>query len=138
MAHEPAPYGLARLWRVLTATGTPHAIAPSELGEYLALWQEDPAHADAIFPEVARHLAGGCAACDRFSIDLLIALVQTQRIVDALRRQRAARPYLDALAADPDVLRDLRRYQQRRWDTTVLADVARLDRELRRRLRREA
>src|SRR5262245_30018415 len=126
MAREPAPDGPARLWRVLTAIGTPHAIAASELGEYLVLWQDDPARADATFPEVAWHLAGGCAACDRSSIDILTAIVQTQRIVDALRRQRAARPYLDALADDPQALRALRRYQQRRWDTHVLADVARL------------
>ena len=56
------------------------------------------------------HLASGCADCARLSIDLLSAMVQAQRILEALRRQGAARPYLDTLAADPDVLRDLRHW----------------------------
>jgi hypothetical protein len=134
MAPDPAPPGLARLWRQLTPIAAPHAIDPSELGEYVGLWQGDPARAESAFPEVAKHLAEGCAECDRLSVELLGVIAQTQQITEALRRQRAAVPFLDAFADEPHVLGELRRYQQHRWDTEILANVARLDRELRRRL----
>jgi hypothetical protein len=56
-----------------------HAIEGSELGQYAAVWLQDPARAGADFPDVAAHLADGCPLCEQ---DL-------QQLLDWLRDERA-------------------------------------------------
>jgi hypothetical protein len=61
---EPGPEGRARLLAALDLERARHPVDAATLGEYVELLDgEGLAAARAAFPEVAAHLAGGCAAC---------------------------------------------------------------------------
>ena len=61
---RPTVEGRARLLAAIQAAGQPHVVDAGTLGEYAELVAvRGQAHADATLPEVAAHLASGCAEC---------------------------------------------------------------------------
>ena len=75
-------------WRELWAAVEPHAVDPGALGDYVALLlQRGPTEAARAFPEVAAHLATGCASCQ----------AATQEIATFLRADDSGGP----LGTDP-------------------------------------
>jgi hypothetical protein len=62
---QPTIEGRARLLAAVDAVGAPHSVDPGTLGEFAELTVvRGRAHANAVFPEVAAHLAEPCAPCD--------------------------------------------------------------------------
>jgi hypothetical protein len=61
---RPTLDGRARLLAAIEIVGTPHVVDPGTLGEYAELVAvRGQAVADTSLPEVAAHLADGCASC---------------------------------------------------------------------------
>jgi hypothetical protein len=61
---RPTVEGRARLLAAIDASGPPHVVDIGTLGEYAELVAvRGRAEADALLPEVATHLAGGCPDC---------------------------------------------------------------------------
>jgi hypothetical protein len=82
---------LARLWGAVRPHETDaHEVEPVDVGQYVALRnrQGQPAAA-AVFPEVARHLADGCAACEAVvaDVDPIVAEAILEEQLQAARPQ---------------------------------------------------
>jgi hypothetical protein len=131
-----APEGWRRLWADLLPETPRHPVAQYTLGEYAVLRERQGIErADEAFPDLAKHLEEGCRDC-RAQLGTLGGFAATvHRISDSLNRYQAAHDYREGLERDTAETRELRRYQQRRWDSGLLADVALLDRISRRHLR---
>jgi len=74
---RPTREGQARLLAAIEMVGPPHVVDSGTLGEYAELVAvRGRAEADALLPDVAAHLADGCATCADDLRDL-IALAET-------------------------------------------------------------
>lgn len=72
---EPTPAGQARLLAAIGVGAPACVVDPGALGEYAAVRSErGQAAADARFPDLAGHLASGCARCANDLLELLALL----------------------------------------------------------------
>jgi hypothetical protein len=133
---EPPPRdGLKRLLAESRPETSPHPIEPWTLGEYAVLLVRGGEAAAAAFPEVAAHLATGCATCADHLAELRAAINHEAEVRRALGRETDAHRYIEETGADEPLAADLERYYHNRWDPDILADVNALHGELERRLK---
>jgi hypothetical protein len=79
--------GWARLRAHHWPASGPHAVEPGSVGEYAATLREfGEARARADFPEVAAHVAAGCAQCDEDIADCLSMPAQSNASPGLIRR----------------------------------------------------
>src|SRR5581483_5995944 len=83
-------------WQKLLADTLPEIAHPVErwaLGEYAVLQQrQGPDAAAARFPEIAAHLAAGCADCAVTLAELHAFAIHQQQLTEVVERERLSQP----------------------------------------------